>query len=135
MYKIEKLPDKNYSIKLNIYFVKLRVGRTSNKHVHSPQECLASVACLWSKMPMFQRAGMREGGLPLPLAFQYVILVIWRACDLNLAIISSLALKCTVFYSTIWIIFNSVLILRPCLHTYAWIYYVDVYFTWFLWFI
>ena len=29
-----------------------------------------------SKMPMFQRAGMREGGLPLPLAFQYLILMI-----------------------------------------------------------
>ena len=28
-----------------------------------------------SKMPKFQRAGMREGGLPLPAAFQYLILV------------------------------------------------------------
>ena len=67
----------------------------SNKtvYLHSPQECLVWVACLWSKMPMFQRVGMREGGLPLPLAFQYLILVIWRACDLNLAVISSLALK------------------------------------------
>ena len=27
------------------------------------------LACLWSKMPMFQRAGMREGREPLPLAF------------------------------------------------------------------
>ena len=62
-------------------------------HVHSPQDCLVWVACLWSKMPMFQRAGMREEGLSVPLAFQYLILVIWRACDLNLAIISSLASK------------------------------------------
>ena len=49
------------------------------------------LACLWSKMPMFKRAGMREGGEPLPLAFQYLILVIWRPCDFNLVMISSLA--------------------------------------------
>ena len=36
---------------------------------------------------------MREGGLPLPLAFQYLILMIRRACDLNLVMISSLASK------------------------------------------
>ena len=62
-------------------------------YLHSGQKCFVWVSCLWSKMPMFQRAGMREGGLPLPLAFQYVILVIWRACDLNLAIISPLVSK------------------------------------------
>ena len=28
-----------------------------------------------SKMPMFQRAAMRDGGLPLPPAFQYLILM------------------------------------------------------------
>ena len=28
------------------------------------------------KMAIFRRAGMREGGLPLPLAFQYLILMI-----------------------------------------------------------
>ena len=28
------------------------------------------------KMAIFWRAGMREGGLPLPLAFQYLILMI-----------------------------------------------------------
>ena len=28
------------------------------------------------KIAIFQRAGMREGGLPLPLAFQYLILMI-----------------------------------------------------------
>ena len=27
---------------------------------------------------------MREGGLPLPLAFQYLIVMILEACDLNL---------------------------------------------------
>ena len=55
------------------------------------------LACLWSKMPMFKRAGMREGGEPLPLAFQYLILMIWRPCDLNLVMISSLASKCQDF--------------------------------------
>ena len=54
-------------------------------------------ACLWSKMPMFQRAGMREGGKPLPLAFQNLILMVKRPCDLNLVMISSLAAKCQDF--------------------------------------
>ena len=49
------------------------------------------------KMAIFQRAGMREGGLPLPIAFQYLILMIWRACDLNLLMISLLASKCQYF--------------------------------------
>ena len=49
------------------------------------------------KMAIFRRAGMREGGLPLPLAFQYLILMIWRACDLNLVMISLLASKCQDF--------------------------------------
>ena len=46
---------------------------------------------------MFQRAGMKEGGLPLPPAFQYLILMTWRACDLNFVMISSLASKCLEF--------------------------------------
>ena len=58
---------------------------------------LCSLACLWSKMLMFQWAGMRERGEPLPLAFQYLILIIWRPCDLNLVMISSLASKCQDF--------------------------------------
>ena len=33
----------------------------------------------------------RKGGLLLPLFFQYIILMIWRACDLNLIMIYSLA--------------------------------------------
>ena len=36
---------------------------------------------------------MKEGGLPLPLAFQYLILMIWRACDLDLVMISLQASK------------------------------------------
>jgi hypothetical protein len=43
---------------------------------------------------MFQRAGMREGREPLPQAFQYLILRIYRPCDLNLVNISSLPAKC-----------------------------------------
>ena len=40
---------------------------------------------------------MRKGGKPLPLAFQYFIFMTLRACDLNLVMISSLALKCQDF--------------------------------------
>ena len=32
---------------------------------------------------MFKRAGLKEGGMPLPPAFQYLIFVMWRACNLN----------------------------------------------------
>ena len=49
------------------------------------------------KMAIFRKAGMREGWLPLPLAFQYFIVMIWRACDLNLVLISLLASKCQDF--------------------------------------
>ena len=45
------------------------------------------------KSHFFVRAGMREGRLPLPLAFQYLMLMIRRASDLNLAMVSSLASK------------------------------------------
>ena len=40
---------------------------------------------------------MREGGKPLPLAFQCLIFIVLRACDLNLVIIYSLASKCQDF--------------------------------------
>ena len=56
-------------------------------------KCLGSFAFLWCKMPMFWRAGMREGGKPLPLAFHYLIFI-WF---LNLVMISSLASKCQDF--------------------------------------
>ena len=72
-------------------------NKFQNSILHSGQKCLPRVACLWSKMPLFQGAGMKEGGEPLPLAFQYLILMIWRHCDLNLVIISSLASKCQDF--------------------------------------
>ena len=39
--------------------------------------CFRSFAFLWCKMLMFQRAGMREGEKPLPLAFQYGIKALW----------------------------------------------------------
>ena len=38
--------------------------------------CIRSFAFLWCKMPMFWRAGMREKGKPLPLAFQYLIFMV-----------------------------------------------------------
>ena len=62
-----------------------------------PHTLVRRLACLWSKMPMFQRAGMREGGEPLALAFQYLIIMIWKYCDLNLVVISSVASKCQDF--------------------------------------
>ena len=52
--------------------------------------------CLGS-LPMFWRAGMGEGGKPLPIAFQYLIFMVQRPCDLNLVMISSLASKCQDF--------------------------------------
>jgi hypothetical protein len=42
---------------------------------------------------MFQRAGMREGGLQLPPASQYLIVMTRSACDSNLVIISSMDSK------------------------------------------
>ena len=65
--------------------------------IYSGQKCLPRMACLWSKMSMFQRAGMREGGEPPQLAFQYLILMVWRYFDLNLVSISLLASKCQDF--------------------------------------
>jgi hypothetical protein len=60
-------------------------------------KCLPRVACSWSKMPMLWRVGMRKRGVPLPLAFQYLILMIWRPWDLNFVMICSLASKCKHF--------------------------------------
>ena len=40
---------------------------------------------------------MRKGGKPLPLAFQYLIFMVKRPCDLNLVMIPSLASKCQDF--------------------------------------
>ena len=61
---------------LSIKTLKFLQDQTGQAILHSGQECFIRVACLWSKMPMVQRAGMREGGEPLPLAFQYLILMI-----------------------------------------------------------
>ena len=69
----------------------------ADSSVHSGRKCLPRVVCLWSKMPMFQRAGIREGGEPLLLAFQYLILMVWRHFDVNLVVISLLASKCQDF--------------------------------------
>ena len=46
---------------------------------------------------MFWRAGMREGGKPLPLPLQYLIFMVLRPCYLNLVMMSSLASKCQDF--------------------------------------
>ena len=54
--------------------------------IYIPTLCCISLRSL----PMFKRMEMSEGGGPLPLVFQYLILMIWRLCDLNLVMISSL---------------------------------------------
>ena len=55
-----------------------------NVNSYTLVKSLEWVSCLWSRMPMFQSTGIREGGLPLPPTFQYLILVIQRACGLDL---------------------------------------------------
>ena len=77
-----------------------RIYNTLSTHVVpfiTGQKFFIRVACLWSKMPMLQRVGMREGGEPLPLAFQHLIFLLWWPCGLNLVLISSLASKCQHF--------------------------------------
>ena len=61
-------------LKINNFVQYCVVSRIPKLHLGS--KCLVRLACSWSKMPMFQRAGMQEGGLPLPPAFQYLILVV-----------------------------------------------------------
>ena len=86
-YVFDLLTNNNYEAVLRLYC----------KLLHSLSKCFAWVAWLWSEMPMFQRAGIREAVLPLPPFFQFVILMTWRACDLNLVMISSMASKCPHF--------------------------------------
>ena len=62
-----------------------------------PPKMVGRFADFRPKMAIFRRAGMRKGGLPPPIAFQYLILMIWRACDLNLVMISFLDSKCQDF--------------------------------------
>ena len=90
-------------------------------HLHSGSKCLPKVACLWSKM--FQRVGMKEGGLPPPPAFPYLIPMVWRACDLNLVMITSLASKCQDFKlrghsTTTWTEFCHFLTPPPCVDSF-----------------
>ena len=60
------------------------------------------VACLWSKMPKYVPEGRKkEGGLSLPPAFQHLILMAQRACDLNLGMIFSLVLKWRARFSAV----------------------------------
>ena len=52
-------------------------NKSSHQRIHTLCcKCLGSFAFLWCKMSMFWRAGMREGGKPLPLAFQYLIFMV-----------------------------------------------------------
>ena len=72
-------PRKKYSRTANILFWLHRFwlhGRLRISWYTLCCKCLGSFAFLWCKMPMFWRAGMREGGKPLPLAFQYLIFMV-----------------------------------------------------------
>ena len=60
-------------------------------------KCFATYSRVHDSPPFGQWARMKEGVEPLPLAFQYLILKLWRPCDLNLVMISSLASKCQDF--------------------------------------
>ena len=63
-------------------WLQLYVGHYKLRFVYSQNSitlCCKSIrssAFLWCKMPMFRRAGMREGGKPLPLALQYLIFMV-----------------------------------------------------------
>ena len=58
-------------------------------NIHMGQTCFVWVACHEVKcLCSIGREWGREGG-PLPLAFQYFVLLIWRPCDLNLVMLSS----------------------------------------------
>ena len=78
----QKYLDLDLTSKISNHCLIGNLSAICNRILLGPK-LLACAACLWSKMPMFQRAGMREGGLPLLLAFQYLIPMIWRACDLK----------------------------------------------------
>ena len=70
----------NFVNNLTLIFKDRKVTLMLVYHCHKP--------VFTPKMAIFRRAGIREGGLPLPLAFQYLILLIWRPYDLNLVMIS-----------------------------------------------
>ena len=76
----------------NFWVLRISFYHTCKMQMHLYSRVQNSVEnfVVWSKMPMFQRTGMREGGLPLPPAFQYLILMTWSACYSNLVTISSL---------------------------------------------
>ena len=85
------------------FFHQITKPRKNNMYVHSGKKCLPRVVCLWSKMHM--RTRMREGRGPLPLAFQYLILMIWRPCDLNHGIFTGfniLKVGMSVFSAVLW---------------------------------
>ena len=96
-HEVESLTCQNDTICEVRSLATLSKIRAINDLVHSGQKCFIRVGCLWSKMPTLQRAGMREGGKPVPLLFQHLILMIGRPFDLNLVMIFSLASKCQHF--------------------------------------
>ena len=70
MYKIEKLQDKNYSIKLNVSFVKLRVGRTSNKHVIIFKLSIIALTIVLADPVCLVWGGRGADNWPTPLTYE-----------------------------------------------------------------
>ena len=74
------LIDPNTIIGFSLIHIEHEVERLiqfeSNCYTLPPRMCGVG-GLFMKKMPMFQRAGMREGGLPLPPAFQYLIPIIY----------------------------------------------------------
>ena len=68
-------------------------SRSFSKQIYSRVQKSIENFIFRPKLAIFLRAGMREGELKLPLAFQYLIFMLWRACDLTLVMISLLATK------------------------------------------
>ena len=61
-------------------------------------------------VPRFKKAGMKAGVLPLPLAFSFLSLLKWRACDLNLVIFNSSYLNLDAHLSAVLLLLkNSIL--------------------------
>jgi hypothetical protein len=66
---IHKKGQIRYDIEFTQFIVVLSLIASSTTYTWAQNVCQGG-PCLWRKMPMLQKAGMREGGLPLPPAFQ-----------------------------------------------------------------
>ena len=73
----ESMQDLNLRLGVQLFNIILlflsflkRIRLEGCEFLHLGKKCLGWVACLKGKMPMFQRAGMKEGGSTLSPGFQ-----------------------------------------------------------------